>query len=715
MSTTPTPPGDAPTLLGLLAAGGTGFDSDPGNYSILQAALAATGLDAALADPDTSLTLLAPTDAAFLDLARSLGYAGTDEEEAFQAIADALATLAPDGDPIPLLADILRYHVLGGAYTETEVLRAVSLDTLLTDAPLSAFGRALPDADPDAPDARLVPGAEQAAGNGVLLPIDAVRLPVDIPNQGNVEAAPPSIAALIAASGTGYDGDASDFDMLREALGAASLTAALDDPDADLTLFAPTDAAFLALARELGYQGGDEGEALTAILDTLGQLGGGDPIPLLTDILLGHVVEGTVSRQQAEGAGSLETLGGTTITIERSVIGDADPELRDARFAPGATNIEASNGAVQTIDRVILPLDLDTGADDTARTIADELSESGVGFDNNLQDFDILNAALGAAGLTAALDDPDAALTLFAPTDAAFVDLARALGWEGRGEAGAFDAIVAALTDLGGGDPIPLLTDILLAHVAPEALSAAEVIAGDPVATLGGFEIDPFGQQLEDGDPTLADPALLGRRVDLPATNGVIHAIDGVILPIDVAEATGTEAPPPTITGIVAASGDGFDADTADFDMLKAALDAAGLTATLDDPAASLTVLAPTDAGFVALAHGLGYAGTDEAGAFGAIVAALTGLGGGDPIPLLSEILLTHVIEGRSSRQELSAEDDVATLSGYELDFAPGLQVVDAEDQTDIRFLREAQNIEAANGAVHAIDGVLLPFDLALV
>jgi uncharacterized surface protein with fasciclin (FAS1) repeats len=50
------------------------------------------------------------------------------------------------------------------------------------------------------------------------------------------------------------------------------------------------------------------------------------------------------------------------------------------------------------------------------QSIAAALAQSGIGFDGNDADFDILNAALGAAGLTAALADPGATLTLFAPT-----------------------------------------------------------------------------------------------------------------------------------------------------------------------------------------------------------------------------------------------------------------------------------------------------------
>ncbi|MEO1293795.1 MAG: fasciclin domain-containing protein [Pseudomonadota bacterium] len=91
--------------------------------------------------------------------------------------------------------------------------------------------------------------------------------------------------------------------------------------------------------------------------------------------------------------------------------------------------------------------------------------------------FDILVQALTAADLVGAVADPTADLTVFAPTDDAFTQLAVDLGFTGdpADEDAVFGFIVSALTDLGGGDPIPLLTDILLYHVAPGSQTAADL------------------------------------------------------------------------------------------------------------------------------------------------------------------------------------------------------------------------------------------------
>jgi uncharacterized surface protein with fasciclin (FAS1) repeats len=503
-------------------------------FDLLRRALEATGLDTALAAPGANLTVLAPTDDAFHDLARRLGFDGSDEEQAFDAIAAALAGLAPSGDPIPLLADILRYHVLDGARTRAEIESERTLPTLLEGAKIAPFGDSLGDGDPDAADPRFVPGAGDIAAGGLLLqPIDGVLLPTDVPGLSDAPAAP-SIAGIVAASGSGFDSDGGDFDILRAAAEATGLTGALADPAADLTVFAPTDDAFAELARTLGSPGESEQASFGAIAAALAGLApDGDPLPVLRSVLLYHAVDGRFSQAQAAAAGPLATLAGGTVEVAHGAIADADRDVRDARFVAGAGDILASNGAVQPIDRVLLPLDLDTPGDGVSLSITGELAKSGAGFDDNRQDFDILNAALDAAGLAAALDDLSLDLTLFAPTDAAFLGLAHAFGFAGRGEAEAFEAIVGVLTEAGHGDPVPLLTDVLTYHVAPESLTAREIGEATSVATLSGEAVTPDGALLGDLEPSVPDPRLLGARADLPAENGFIQAIDGVLLPFD--------------------------------------------------------------------------------------------------------------------------------------------------------------------------------------
>jgi len=154
-------------------------------------------------------------------------------------------------------------------------------------------------------------------------------------------------------------------------------------------------------------------------------------------------------------------------------------------------------------------------------------------------DFDILESAVVTASLAATLDDPAADLTVFAPTDAAFLSLAHTLGFTGSSETEAFAYLVEALTLLSGGtDPVPLLTDILLYHVAPGSLFATDVLASDSITTLLGSDVEVSGTTLVDGDPDLVDPSIVA--VDVTASNGVVHVIDGVLIPVDLLASDGS-------------------------------------------------------------------------------------------------------------------------------------------------------------------------------
>ncbi|THD85776.1 hypothetical protein E7811_08850 [Aliigemmobacter aestuarii] len=309
---------------------------------------------------------------------------------------------------------------------------------------------------------------------------------------------------------------------------STSLVSTLADPSSNLTVFAPTDAAFAQLAKDLGYTGSltDEAAVTTFLTTNL-------TAETIRDVILYHVSAGAKTLAQVAALDEVPTLNGATFAPDGVTLVDKEPDLLNPSLIQ--TNVTADNGIIHVIDRVLLPIDL-PGND--APTIAGIVASSGA-FDRNGADFDLLLAAVQAAGLAGALNDPDADLTAFAPNDAAFLGLARALGFKGGSEEAAFGYLVRALTLLSGGeDPIPLLTDILTYHVAPESLQSSQVLATDSIATLLGTSLDRNGTKLVDADPQIPNPSLIA--TDIQAANGIVHVIDGVLIPANILRSNGS-------------------------------------------------------------------------------------------------------------------------------------------------------------------------------
>jgi transforming growth factor-beta-induced protein len=153
--------------------------------------------------------------------------------------------------------------------------------------------------------------------------------------------------------------------------------------------------------------------------------------------------------------------------------------------------------------------------------------------------------------------------------------------------------------------------------------------------------------------------------VDLTADNGVVHVLDAVVLPNQ------------TVADVAIGS--------AAHTSLVAAVVEARLLPALTDPFASLTVFAPTDAAFDALATDLG-----------------TDLNGVLANPELADILLYHVIGAEVLSTDLT-NGNVATLNGQDVtvDLTAGVMINDANVT--------AADLTSDNGVVHVLDKVLVP------
>ena len=167
----------------------------------------------------------------------------------------------------------------------------------------------------------------------------------------------------------------------------------------------------------------------------------------------------------------------------------------------------------------------DKGAKDTSKkdkTIVEKVvAISGPsGFDSNADDFDILREAVVATGLDGKLDGRRQ-LTVFAPTDQAFLDLTGAAT-----EEDAFNAVAA----LG----LPAVKQVLKYHIAPGFRAAKQVVKAKRIPTLlqGSFLTKARGS-VELTDATGRTIAIAAPNA-VKASNGIVHVIDGVLLPYEL-------------------------------------------------------------------------------------------------------------------------------------------------------------------------------------
>lgn len=259
-------------------------------------------------------------------------------------------------------------------------------------------------------------------------------------------------------------------------------------------------------------------------------------------------------------------------------------------------------------------------------------------------DFSILVQALTKANLVSVLSG-DGNFTVFAPTNTAFNALFSQLG-------------VSGIADI----PAETLTPILLYHVLGEEKKASAITNGyyntlsPSQSSYLSLKIDvSMGVKINNDSKVVI--------ADVDVKNGVIHAIDKVLLP-------------PTVVDLALAN--------ENFSILVQAVAKAGLVETLKG-AGPFTIFAPTNAAFQALFTQLGVSGVSD------LTAAQ-----------LTPILLYHVVSGNVRSTSLSA-GSVPTLNGsINISLAPSPAI-----NSSTKII--ATDVQGSNGVIHVIDKVLLP------
>jgi transforming growth factor-beta-induced protein len=406
----------------------------------------------------------------------------------------------------------------------------------------------------------------------------------------------------------------SNLSTLVAAIDAASLRATLAG-SGPFTVFAPTNDAFAAV----------DADVLTFLLATPAEL---------SKVLTYHVVSGKVMSSDLS-SGPVNTLNtGQSVTVDLS----SGVKINDASVT--TADVETTNGVVHIIDKVMIPENLDlSGMLPSAAEAAIATSE--------LSTLVSILSLPGLSDILAAASDDDAEITVFAPTNDAFAAVLTALG-------------LTSINEI----PESVLLDIVTYHIVGAAALSTDLEA-TTYETLNGESVTvdlSSGVRVNEASVSSAD---------IEVSNGVVHIIDGVLLPSLYASALGTIAEVPLFRK--------------DYSTLTAALVKAELVETLLG-AGPFTVFAPNNAAF------------ESAG-----ITSLDGLTKED----LTPILLYHVVGAKVLSSGLPSDGVVTTLNsdGGDKFFLSLGETVYINGSSMITGV----DIEKSNGVIHTIDKTLMP------
>lgn len=255
-------------------------------------------------------------------------------------------------------------------------------------------------------------------------------------------------------------------------------------------------------------------------------------------------------------------------------------------------------------------------------------------------DFSTLLSVATDLGLADVLSDEE--LTVFAPTDEAFEALP--------------DGLLDELSE-------EQLTEIITYHLLAGAVLSGEIDTQQDATTEQGERIL---LQNEGGAVTINGSSSV-TSADIEASNGVIHAVDEVLLPAEFREA-----------GIIETA-----EENGNFTILLDAIEGAGLTTTLQH-LGPFTVFAPSDDAFNELGIETVESLSDEE---------------------LADVLTHHVLDGEVPSSALEAQQSVTALNGGDLFITAENDEVTVNGSSNV-FLAD---VETRNGTIHAVDEVLLP------
>ena len=463
-------------------------------------------------------TVFAPTDQAFADAGIDLTTFDTDEENA-------------------TLVDILTYHVVSGKVMSTDLTDGMEAAALNQDT----LTFSVSSSEVKVNDA-VVTLADVESSNGVIHVIDKVLMPPADPVYVDIPA---------TAQSTGV------HTALVAALSQANLVATLQG-EGPFTVFAPTDQAFTDAGIDLSTFDTPEENATLADILLYHVYAGAVPASAVTDGLAVTMVNGdkasfTVGTDGSVSVGDatvtsadVQTSNGIIHVIDKVLMppaGEICYNMVSHTIVPGATNLICNS--YMYVENYTMGGQTITGCYNTVTHAVSDVSAAICGAYMWTPAVNLamtagattihtsLVAALTAADLVTTLSG-DTEYTVFAPSD---------------------DAFAAAGIDLDSFDTpeeIAVLTDILLYHVVAGTTLSTDLAEG--MTTVSAANSDDLTIHVADGAVMVGTAMANVTLADVPASNGVIHVIDQVLMPP-------ADATPDPFEGVTCAVTIGLTAD----------------------------------------------------------------------------------------------------------------------------------------------------------
>ena len=537
--------------------------------------------------------------------------------DAFAAFLSANNFNSLEDVPVDILTKVLLNHVISGSLISTDLSTGYA-NTLATSAasqtPLSIYVDTSNGVKFNGVSS--VSAADILAVNGVIHKVDEV---IGLPNIVTFATADPNFSTLVSAL--------TRTDLTTDFVGVLSTDSAT--APAPFTVFAPINDAFNRLLTELN-------------LTSLSQI----DEPTLDVVLKNHVVGGAnVLDSNLTDNLTINTLGGD---ITADISGGArltDSSGRVSNII--ATNVQADNGVIHAINKVILPLQQPT---------TNNIVDVAVGSEN----LSTLVAALERADLVTTLAN-QGPFTVLAPSNEAFNTFLSDNGFNN-------------IDDV----PVDVLNNILRNHVVGGRLESTDLTTGyaSTFATTPASDanmsifIDISNGVKFNGISSVTD-------ADISADNGIVHVVDAVIgLPTIATFATSNNA----LSNLVDALA---YADTGNPTVPY-------ISTVSDATAGPFTVFAPTNDAFADLLTELN-------------ATALTDLS----TSAVDDVLLYHIVGANVLSGQLTT-GTVETLGGNITVDTSNFTLTDPNNRVS-NIITTLVDIQAMNGVLHVIDKVILP------